>query len=100
MHPIAHAESSARIIAEFVPQAWINGYAVGVDTEGPVKFDVTDAVLMLGRVAALALRDDDYDTDNLRFSSNAPNWVRDWSGPFYVRVAEAIQDYYACQEQL
>lgn len=83
-----------RIVAKFVPQVWINDYAVSVDAEGCDTFDVTDSVLALGREAALALRNDTHESDTLRFSSNAPQWVRDWQGPFYIDVEQSIAEYF------
>lgn len=83
-----------RIIATFHPQAWINEYACEVDPEGETKWDVTDEIVAMGAQKALALLDDQYDTDNLRFSQNAPKWIQEWSGPFYVEVAEEIWQFY------
>lgn len=83
-----------RIIATFVPQAWINDYAVDVDPEGPTKWDITDHILAMGKDAALALKDNDYPTDDLRYTDNAPTWIKEWRGPFYVRVKDAIRDYF------
>ncbi len=86
--------SKGRIVAEFVPQAWINDYAVEVDAEGETEWDVTDHILAMGREKALSLRDDDYPTDDLRNLPNAPRWVREWSGPFVVRVEQSIGGYF------
>jgi hypothetical protein len=83
-----------RIIARFQPQKWINDYAVNVSPNGPDTWDVTDEVLAMPREKAFALADDQYDTDNLRFSANAPKWIQEWSGPFYVSVSESIADYF------
>jgi hypothetical protein len=84
-----------RIIAEFVPQAWVNNYAINVDPEGPTTWDVTDYILEnYSKERALALKDDDYPTDDLRNHASAPEWVRDWSGPFYVQVADSIEAYF------
>lgn len=82
------------IIARFHPQAWVNNYAIAVDPEGPTEFDVTAEIVAMGREAALAITDDDFKGDNLRFAAAAPQWVRNWSGPFYVEVAEAIAAYF------
>lgn len=82
------------ITAKFHPQAWVHDYALDVDAEGPTEWDVTEAVLAMGREKALALADDDYDTDYLRFVPNAPKWIREWNGPFYVEVADSIHEYF------
>lgn len=86
--------TSKRIIARFQPQAWVNDYAVDVDPDGEVEFDVTSAVTKRGKAKALLIEDDQYDSDDLRTTRNAPEWIRDWSGPFYITVADSIKAYY------
>ncbi len=71
-----------RLTCQFHPQAWINDYAIPVDAEGATTWEVDwpdDAPIP---------KDDDYDSDDLRFDDNAPEWVKDWSGPFYVEINE------------
>ena len=63
---------------QFHPQAWINDYAVAVDPEGPTEWEV-------GAVPE-KMESDTYDSDHLRFHENAPDWAKDWSGPFYVEL--------------
>lgn len=80
---------SKKIMARFVPQAWINDHAVEVD--GAVEFDVTEAIKKLGKRKALEIKDDDYDSDNLAIEAG----IRDsHNGPFRVEVQAAIQDFY------
>lgn len=79
-----------RIIARFQPQAWIGDYAINVDPQGATEWDVTDEIVAMGRAQALTLRDDQYETDDLRHSKNAPRWIAEWSGPFYVTVQDSI----------
>jgi hypothetical protein len=86
-----------RIIATFHPQAWIRDYAVFVDPEGETDFDVTDVILAMPREKALALEDDQYDSDRLREAPNAPAWIKNWSGPFYIEVEQSIADYFASE---
>jgi len=88
----------SRIVATFVPQAWVNDFAVTVDPEGPTQFDVSEAVLALGREAALKLRDDQYETDELR--EHGPHWVRNWPGPFKVEVEDSIRAYFDRQGEM
>lgn len=76
-----------RIIAHFVPQVWVNDYAERV--KGEKYFDVTDAILALGREKALALRDDQQETDDL-----VPSHMRDHDGPFFIEVSEQIREYF------
>lgn len=82
------------IIARFHPQAWINDYAVEVDPEGETEFDVTPEILVFDRATALEIKDDDYDSDDLRFATAAPKWVQGWSGPFWIEVADSIVEHY------
>ncbi len=89
------AEDEPRILANFVPQAWQNDNAVGVDPEGETTFDVTDTVTAMGREAALGLRDNRDETDHLSQDENAPDWIRSWAGPYYVEVEESVREYYA-----
>lgn len=86
--------AKGRCLAWFVPQAWINDYAVEVD--GRCQFDITAAVLQMGREQALALRDDDYDSDNLADAAGLTNLH---NGPFYVQCEEAIWDFFAAGEK-
>lgn len=80
--------------ATFHPQAWQNDYAVPVDAEGPTTWDVTPEYLtgLLGTGTpnnwklADVLEPDTYASDDLRFDPAAPQWVKDWGGPFYVEV--------------
>jgi hypothetical protein len=91
----AASTPTKRIMAEFVPQAWLNDHAIAVDPQGDTMFDVTDDILKLGREKALQLRDDQHETDHLRHAATAPQWVKDWSGPFVVNVEQAIESYFA-----
>lgn len=87
-------------LAEFRPQEWINDVAYGVDPRGPTRWDATEFVETFLREpdgtytvesAARWLEDTlehgDYD-DILRTDPNAPEWVREWDGPFdtYLEV--------------
>ena len=83
-----------QIIAEFIPQIWVNDYAIKADPLGETKFDVTAAILEMDKYTALDLVDDTYETDELRYSTNAPEWVQEWSGPFYIRVETEIARYF------
>lgn len=80
-----------RILAEFVPQAWINDEAVAIDPLGPTTFDVTAEIVAMGRDAALKLRDD---TDALRHAATCPPWIKAWTGPFIIHVEQAIEAYF------
>jgi hypothetical protein len=81
--------SEKRIMARFVPQVWINNYAVDVD--GEIEFDVTEKILAMPKEKALALRDDQYETDELAQDAGL---LENHSGPFYVSVELAIAEYF------
>jgi len=65
----------------FHPQAWQNDYAIPVDPEGPIRFQVPDE-------DTTGLTSDTYESDDLRFHANAPEWIKEWSGPFYIEIEE------------
>lgn len=83
-----------RIIAAFIPQSWIDDYAVAIDPQGPATFDVTAEIVAMGRDAALKLRDDTDPTDALRHAATCPQWIKDWNGPFIIEVEQAIEAYF------
>lgn len=85
-----------RYKATFSPQAWVNDNAVPVDPPGPTEWDATEFVTRdLSRYGreryqtwlADTLEHGDRE-DVLRTDPNAPEWVREWSGPFetYLEV--------------
>lgn len=92
------ADSGRRITATFDPQVWVNDNAMSVDPQGDTVFDVTEAVLAMGRERALALKNESHEADELRLSEHAPQWIKDWSGPFYVDVEDSIADYFEPEE--
>lgn len=79
-----------RYTAKFTPQQWVNKCAVVVDPHGPDVWDCTKYMAGLPDDAARAraMEPDSYDSDDVRDDPNAPQWVRDWSGPFYVTVTD------------
>lgn len=62
----------------FHPQAWVNDWAIEVDPQGETEWEAGDV--------ADDIADNTYESDDLRFHDNAPQWVRDWTGPFYVEI--------------
>lgn len=76
-------------VARFTPQAWINDYAVVVDPAGPTEWDVTEHLsAMTEEDAARAMEEDTWGSDDLRNAAGAPQWIKEWSGPFYISVEE------------
>lgn len=84
-----------RYEAEFQPEAWVRDYAMTVDALGPTTWDATEFVLAADPkwFAETLERGTDYD-DILRLDPNAPEWVREWPGPFetYLRRKEEHDD--------
>jgi hypothetical protein len=92
------APPAKRFTARFDPQAWVGDYAFSVDPEGDTVWDATAAVLeaaedgveyfqdlIAGRASDEVLDDQDV----LRGDTAAPEWVRNWSGPFSIWVTAA-----------
>ena len=75
----------------FVPQAWINDYAIEIDPLGDTDWDISIEELcdVLGVSEDKITPDFDLDTtegDQLRYSINSPKWIKDWSGPFRIEI--------------
>ena len=83
-------------IAYFHPQAWQNDNAVDVDAEGPRRWVVSKLHLdkirsdFSDRIAELY--DSSDVSDEVKRDPAAPQWVREWSGPFYVDVTTVEED--------
>lgn len=92
---MADYREGRRIKATFVPQAWVNDHAIEVDADGETVFDVTYIVLAMGREKAMEIDDNRDSSDALIYAETAPQWMRDWKGPFRVEVANEIKNYFA-----
>jgi hypothetical protein len=84
--------SGPTVELRFRPQAWINDYAVAVDREHPDTW-VVPLDLFLERFPT----EEDWSSlhherDEMRLEGSAPQWVRDWSGPFEVELASDVPD--------
>lgn len=82
-----------RYIARFVPQAWINDYALDVDPEGEQEWDCTDFLAAHPelRVEVDKTCDSEWDEwldrdDQLMHDQAKPAWIKNWSGPFSIYV--------------
>ena len=67
----------------FVPQVWINDYAVTADPQGPETFLIPAEDAKNGR---RWLKDHAYESDSLRTHPNAPAWIKNWPGPFEIEL--------------
>ena len=66
----------------FNPQMWDGDNAIPVDIDG--REDEWD----VGEIDP-AIQSHTYESDDLRYHPNAPDWVRDWSGPFEIDILDA-----------
>ena len=78
--------------ATFWPQAWIRNYAVEIDPHGPTRWIITPEYL--DKCGPNALKDNTYDSDQLRYDPAAPRWVVEWPGPFYI-TTRSLEEYEA-----
>jgi hypothetical protein len=74
--PIAHLAKKCTVSASFNPQAWLRDMAFSIEPQGDTDWDIHP----------YELRADQHDQDYLKYSMNAPQWVRDHSGPFEVEL--------------
>lgn len=76
-------------VARFQPEVWVNDYAMTVSIERPDSWDATEFCEEADRewLTRTLERGCDHD-DILRLDPNAPEWVRNWPGPFetYLEV--------------
>lgn len=85
-----------RVKALFVPLD-----AIGIDSFAPSSeqqaalFDITHVVMAMGREQALLLKDGDQAANALRECATVPEWVKQWTGPFEVRVQDSVVSYFA-----
>jgi hypothetical protein len=86
--------NAPKVLAEFTPQVWVGDQTMVVDPQGDTAWDITSEIVAMGRQKALELQDDQHNTDDLRYTANAPKWVQDWEGPFYIGVSEQIEAFY------
>ena len=68
--------------ARFIPQMWVNDYAVDVDPLSETNWEITEQ----SAAEALDRERRGVDWDYLRDDPAAPEWVREWPGPFVVEL--------------
>lgn len=86
MSEVIHATLSYTAI--FTPQAWVNDQAIEVDPEGETTFDITPEVEKLKAKGLPVPQADTNDSDDFQFAAAAPQWIKDWRGPFYITIDE------------
>ena len=66
------------VTLKFRPQKWADDQAYPHEPLGPDTWQIDSSLIDFD------FEKDDYKRDDLRFKGDAPQWVRDWSGPFEV----------------
>lgn len=92
-----------KLIATFDPQVWLNDHALSVDPQGETKWDCTNYVqeLKLTDKVEKFIEKEGYwlDCDDvLKEDANAPEWIREWTGPFSITVELHPDHGYADEE--
>ncbi|ABS17328.1 MULTISPECIES: hypothetical protein [Hyphomicrobiales] len=81
-----------RVTLTFVPQIWRDDQAIEDDVSEPTDRTVSRSLLLerfpteADWYAKAEIRDD------LRYEGDAPQWIRDWPGPFEVRLDDDVAD--------
>lgn len=83
-----------KAMALFRPQAWVDDWAVDADPDGPQIYDISPELVAMGVDAAMQIKDLTNESDEFKDAKNAPDWVKEWSGPFEVDVEDAILDFF------
>ena len=95
----------AQLRCTFEPQFWggpKDDYAYPANPEGETTWimDMIEVKELTGCADTENLDDDPFSRDELRHSRNAPQWVKDWSGPFEVswELVQAADEENATKE--
>jgi hypothetical protein len=100
--PGAQPGPGPRYVAHFTPEAWVNNQAIEVDPAGPREWDCTAyAMEDLAYLARLDAHGESLDSpqgavdndDVFKGDPAAPQWVRDWSGPFTIRITRQARTW-------
>lgn len=87
----------SRIIATFIPKVLKDGIYSNADV-ALALIDVTEELTFLGKTTSMDIQDDSFESNVLRECKGAPDWVKQWSGPFSVNVAQSVEDFYSYQD--
>lgn len=80
------------ITLQFIPQKWVNDYAIDADPQGPLTWDVPIIEIITEFPDEFSWHNEHETRDSMRAHANAPQWVREWDGPFEVEFAEPFAD--------
>ncbi len=83
--------------ATFIPQAWVNDYAIRTDPEEETEWVISQEALAEWRSYAkrqfideAELYEETRHNDSFKDDPAAPEWVRLWHGPFEVEVEKIV----------
>lgn len=79
----------------FVPQAWRNDHAIEVDPSGPTDWTIPLSLLLQRFPTEVDWHAKAEDRDDLRYEGDAPQWIRDWPGPFEVSLDDEPDDVWS-----
>ncbi|MBE0562561.1 MAG: hypothetical protein IH622_17285 [Ochrobactrum anthropi] len=89
-----------RVTLTFMPQIWRHDQAIEVDVSEPKDWTVALS-LLLERFPTEAEWDANAQIrDDLRHEGDAPQWIRDWPGPFEVRLDDDVADVWSGSDEL
>lgn len=92
---LAMGSDHRHVTLRFVPQAWVSDYAIEVDPEGPREWTVSRELMLATFASASDWQSNHQARDDMRFEGAAPIWIRDWSGPFEVELADDPESIWA-----
>jgi hypothetical protein len=92
----ADGDASGTVAVTFHPQEWVDSPGEAHDWDRRQLADAPDrdpVTFFVPRAAATDAAgdlypDESYEANLLADHGNAPTWVRDWDGPYYVRLAD------------
>ena len=89
--------TNRKLICQFIPQVWQgkrDDYALCVDPLGPDEWemDMAEVEHLTGVTDLDRLDDDPFARDELRFSKTAPDWVKNWTGPFEINLLDSYEE--------
>jgi hypothetical protein len=75
-----------KLTCTFLPQEWVGDTAYPVQRERrPNQWTVDVSETFMEKLTPFS-----YESDSLREESSAPEWVREWDGPFEVDYKEVL----------
>lgn len=94
-HAPAVASEDRSVTLTFWPQAWWNGHAIEVDPFGPTDWTIPLSLLLQRFPTEVDWHAKAEDRDDLRYEGDAPQWIRDWPGPFEVSLDDEPDDVWS-----